>query len=304
MKQITNKIYSIRNQQVMLDEDLAFLYGVQTKVLNQAVKRNPERFPEDFCFKITREESNILRSQIVTLNALHGDNNAELSTNLLRSQIVTSKGKGGRQYLPHAFTEQGIAMLSAVLKSDIAIKVSISIMNAFISMRRIIADNAEVYVRLDAVERKQIQTDQKIEKVLNAYAAQNTIPPEKIFFDGEVFDAHALVSQIIRTADRRIILIDNYIDETVLQLFTKRKDGVAVSIFTKKISQTLKQDIDKFNTQYPPIEIKVFDKSHDRFLIIDDTDVYHFGASLKDLGKKWFAVTKLNLSALSLLLKI
>lgn len=304
MKQITNKIYTIRNQPVMLDEDLAFLYGVPTKVLNQAVKRNPERFPEDFCFKITREESSILRSQIVTLNSLNENNNTELPGNLMRSQNVTSKKKVGRKYLPYAFTEQGVAMLSAVLRSNIAVKVSISIMSAFVSMRKIITDNKEIYYRLDAVERKQILTDQKIEKVLTAYNNQPSIPSEKIFFDGEVFDAYELITRIIRSAKKSIVIIDNYLNESVLTLCTKRQQGVTVTIHTNHISQSFQLDIDKFNAQYEPVTVSLFDKSHDRFIIIDGTDIYHLGASIKDLGKKWFAITKLSKSSLSLLEKL
>jgi len=288
----------------MLDEDLAFLYGVPTKVLNQAVKRNPERFPEDFCFKITREESSILRSQIVTLNSLNDHNNTELPGNLMRSQNVTSKKKVGRKYLPYAFTEQGVAMLSAVLRSNIAVKVSISIMNAFVSMRKIITDNKEIYYRLDAVERKQILTDQKIEKVLTAYNNQPSIPSEKIFFDGEVFDAYELISRIIRSAKKSIVIIDNYLNESVLTLCTKHQKDVNITIYTNHITQAFQLDIDKYNAQYPPIEVKIFDKSHDRFIIIDNSDAYHLGASIKDLGKKWFAITKLSKSSLSLLEKL
>lgn len=278
---IKDKIHTIRRQQVMLDEDLAFLYGVSTKRLNEQVKRNKDRFPEDFCFKINREESNILRSQFATLNK-----------------------KVGRKYLPYAFTEQGVAMLSAVLRSPTAVKVSISIMSAFVSLRKIISENKEIYYRLDVVERKQILTDQKIEKILRAYNHQAAIPSEKIFFEGEVFDAHELISRIIRSAKKSISIIDNYLNESILSLCTKRQKDVVVTLYTNHTSPDFQLDIDKFNAQYDPVKIIQFDKSHDRFIIIDNTEVYHLGASLKDLGKKWFVVTKLDISALKLLGKL
>ena len=301
---IKDKIYTVRNVQVMLDEDLAILYGVPTKRLNEQVKRNSDRFPIEFCFQLDKQEYENLRSQFVTF-----DGNGEIisanmvgkSNNLLRSQIATFNKKVGRKYLPYVFTEQGVAMLSAVLKSEVAVKVSISIMNAFISMRRLIADNNQIFMRLDTVERKQLVTDQKIEQVLTALSTHDTIPPQKLFFENNVFDAHVFVSKIIRSANRSIVLIDNFIDETVLHLFTKRNKEVAVTIYTKKISSTLKLDIEKFNSQYPAVEVKSFDKSHDRFLIIDDKIIYHFGASLKDLGKKWFVVTKLDTETLKIL---
>ena len=277
-EEIQSRIHAIRGVQVMIDEDLALLYGVETKVLNQAVKRNSERFPEEFMFQITDDEFN-----------------------RLRSQIVTSNQRGGRRYLPYAFTEQGVAMLSAVLRSETAVKVSVQIINAFVAMRRFIASNAQVFQRLDALEIKQLETDTKMDKVLNAIESKEIQPKQGIFFDGQIFDAYQFVSDLIRTAKKSIIIIDNYIDDSVLLLLTKRKKSVTVKIFTKAISKQMALDVKKYNSQYPPVEIKQFKYAHDRFIIIDDKEVFHFGASLKDLGKKWFAFSKLEKDAFRLM---
>jgi hypothetical protein len=280
----------------MLDRDLAIFYGVETKVLNQAVKRNMERFPEDFMFQLTKDEYENLMSQI----AISSDHS-------LRSQNVTlKKGRGKhRKYFPYAFTEQGVAMLSGVLKSETAVRMSIQIINAFVVMRKFIINNAQLFQRIDTVEKKQlkheIETDEKFEKIFNEMQRKELEPKQGIFFNGQVFDAYKFVSGLIRKAEKSIVLIDNYIDETLLTLFTKRKKKVAVTIFTKEISKSLALDIEKFNAQYQPIDVKVFKDSHDRFLIIDNKDVYHFGASLKDLGKKWFAFSKFDKSAFDLL---
>lgn len=279
--EIRNRIYFVRNLPIMLDYDLALLYKVPTKVLNQTVKRNEDRFPNSYCFKITSEEY---------------DN--------LRSQFVTSSYYGGRRYLPYAFTEQGVAMLSAVLRSDVAVYMSIRIINAFVAMRKVIADNSQIIGRLDRVERKQLETDQKFEKVFDALSAQKVVPPQKIFFENQAFDAHEFVSRLIKSADKRIVLLDNYVDESVLTLFTKRKSGVEVIIYSKDFNLSTKMDLDKFKSQYGDINFCEFDLSHDRFLIIDDEEIYHFGASLKDLGKKWFAVSKFEKQALVLLDKL
>ncbi|HEY9188851.1 MAG TPA: ORF6N domain-containing protein [Ignavibacteria bacterium] len=274
---IQKQIYTIRNVQVMLDEDLAVLYCVETKVLNQAVKRNQERFPPEFMFQMTKEDMENLRSQIVT------------------------SSWGGRRYLPYVFTEQGVAMLSAVLRSETAVQVSIQIMNAFVSMRRFLQTNAQIFQRLDSLELKQIQTDQKLDHILNAIEQKTLNPKQGIFYDGQVFDAWNFFSNLIRSAQKSIILIDNYIDDTVLTLFAKRSKGVTVTLLTKNPSQQLKTDIQKFNAQYEPIILKDFSASHDRFLIIDEKDLYHIGASLKDLGKKWFAFSKMDIQSVSLL---
>jgi hypothetical protein len=281
----------------MIDSDLAELYHIEVKALNRAVKRNIERFPVGFMFQLTADE-NHLRFQIGTSNNKQN----------LRSQIATSDQRGGRRYLPYAFTEQGVAMLSAVLRSEIAVSISIQIINAFVAMRRFIATNAQVFQRLGAVERKQIEykveTDQKFEQIFNAIEERSIKPKQGIFFDGQIFDAYRFISDLFRTAKKSIIIIDNYIDDTVLTHLTKRHNTVSVTILTKTISKQLALDVKKFNEQYPTIEIKEFDNSHDRFLIIDDKTVYHFGASLKDLGKKWFAFSKMDIGAVEMLTRL
>ena len=280
VEDIRNRIYSIRGVQVMLDEDLALLYGVETRVLNQAVKRNKERFFEEFMFQLTENELNILKSQIVI------------------------PSWGGRRTIPYAFTEQGVAMLSAVLKSETAIKISVQIINAFVAMRRFIASNAQIFQRLDTLEIKQLKTDKKIDYVLNAIESKEIQLKQGIFFDGQIFDAYKFVADLIRTAQKSIILIDNYIDDSVLTILTKRRGNVRVIIFTKSISKQLALDVKKYNEQYPPIEIREFKNSHDRFIIIDNATIYHFGASLKDLGKKWFAFSKMDIGAVEMLTRL
>jgi len=264
----------------MLDTDLAELYNVETGALNQAVKRNAIRFPESFMFKLSKEEFENLKSQIVI------------------------SSWGGRRDLPSVFTEQGVAMLSGVLKSDRAIRISIQIMGAFVAMRKFISSNAQMFHRLDTVEKKQVEHDKKFDQIFDAIQSKGIKLQKGIFFDGQIFDAYKFVSDIIRTADISIILIDNYIDDSVLTLFSKRNKNVQVTIFTKEISKQLSLDLTKYNLQYPPIEIKDFKQSHDRFLIIDNKEVYHFGASLKDLGKKWFAFSKFDKEAFKLLDKL
>ena len=280
---IKNQIYALRGVQVMLDNNLAQLYNVKIKRLNEQVRRNIKRFPQEFMFQLTESEFDSLRSQFATLN----------------------KGRGThRKYLPYAFTEQGVAMLSSVLKSDTAIKVSIQIMSAFVAMRRFILSNALIFQRLDSVEKKQIEYDQKFEQIFDALQSRDLKPEKGIFFDGQIFDAYQFVSDLIRTAQKTIVLIDNYIDDSVLTLLNKRNKEVKVIIFTKEISKQLSLDLKKYNSQYPSLEIKEFTQSHDRFLIIDNKEVYHFGASLKDLGKKWFAFSKFDKEAFTILEKL
>jgi hypothetical protein len=290
---IRNIIYTIRGAQVMLDSDLAKLYGVEVKRLNEQVKRNIQRFPESFRFQLTDSEMEILISQIVMSNE---DRN-------LKSQFATSSW-GGRRTKPYVFTEQGIAMLSAVLRSETAIKMSIQIMSAFVSMRRFIASNAGVFQRLDTLEIKQLETDKKIDHVLNAMESKGIQLKQGIFFDGQIFDAYQFVSDLFRSAEESIVTIDNYIDDSVLTHLSKRKKDVKVILFTKSISRSLALDVKKFNEQYPAIEVKEFKNSHDRFMIIDNTTVYHFGASLKDLGKKWFAFSKMDIGAVEMLTRL
>lgn len=262
-------IYNIRDQQVMLDKDLATLYGVETRVLNQAVKRNIERFPEHFMFRLTKEECS--RSQIVILNGKRGEN---------------------IKYLPYAFTDNGVAMLSAVLKSKTAVSVSIQIMEAFTAMRRFLTTNAEIFRRLSTIEYNQFalqqhqnEADKRIDEALQRLEERKSVPLQGIFYDGQIFDAHSFVCDIIRQADRRIILIDNYIDDTVLKRLDKRKPHVEAIIYTKQFSATLKVDIERHNAQYEPIKVCIATNAHDRFIITDDR-LYHIGASIKDLGKK------------------
>ena len=280
---IRNLIKTIRNQQVMLDSDLAVLYGVETKVLNQAVNRNIERFPEDFMFQLTWEECENLRPQIVT--------------SISRSQIVTLKLKQGDniKYLPYAFNEQGVAMLSSVLHSPIAIEANIRIMRAFVGIRHFINENAKLFQRIETIEYHQLETDKRIDEVFCLLDKKKEYPSEGIFFDGQIFDAYIFVSNLIKKAQKEIILIDNYIDESVLNILSKRNENVDVTIYTSKISNQFKLDLERYNSKYQPITVENFNKSHDRFLIIDN-EVYHIGASLKDLGRKWFAFSILNFS--------
>ncbi len=277
---VEHLIYTIRGVQVMFDRDLAMLYGVETKVLNQAVKRNITRFPNDFMFQLTSEECS--RSQFVTLNIKRGQN---------------------IKYLPNAFTENGIAMLSSVLRSPTAIEANIRIMRAFTSMRHFLASNAQIFQRLSTIEYHQIETDKRIDEVFKRIDAQ-TPPQQGIFFDGQVFDAYRFVSDLIKKAKQSIVLIDNYVDDSVLSLLDKRESNVSAKIYTQNISPQLQLDINKHNSQYPVIEVNQFNKAHDRFLLIDD-EIYHIGASIKDLGKKWFAFTLMrDITAKELIKKI
>ena len=290
---IQHKIFTMRGKQVMLDSDLAEMYGVELKRLNEQVKRNIERFPESFRFQLTKNEEEALKVRTTPLE--------RYDTNL-RSQIATSSEHGGRRHLPYVFTEQGVSMLSAVLRSETAIKVSIAIMNAFVEMRKFISTNASIFNRLDTIELKQLETDQKVENVLKALESKDAIPQQGVFFDGQIFDSYKLVSDIIRTAKTSVVLIDNYVDDSVLTIFGKNENKINFSVFTKNITKQLKLDAEKYNQQNGNLKVMEFDKSHDRFLIIDQQEVYHLGASLKDLGKKWFAFSKMDKSSISQLL--
>ena len=282
--EIAGKIYTIRNVQVMLASDLAKMYGVETKILNQAVKRNEARFPSAFRFQLTKDEHIVLRSQSVTLK---------------------NGGQGQHEkYRPYVFTEQGVAMLSAVLKSQTAIEVSIKIIDAFVKMRTLIQENILLFQRMEKVEKLQaalaFETNQKFKQIFNALENCTDLPVQGVFFDGQMFDAYCFVSDLIRSAKHSIILIDNYVDDTVLTLLAKRRKEVVAIIYTKASSKQLKLDIEKHNSQYPEIEIKHLKCAHDRFLILDHNKVYHIGASLKDLGKKWFAFSKIEKDALKI----
>jgi hypothetical protein len=276
---IESRIFSIRNIQVMLDYHLAALYDVETKRINEQVKRNLRRFPTNFMFQLTKTEWDHLQSQIATTN-----------THLLQSQSATAK----RRTLPYAFSEQGVAMLSSVLNSETAIEVSIKIINAFVEMRKIIFDNNLIHFRIDKIERKQLESEQKFDLVFKALEVKNEITEQGIYFEGQIFDSYSITSKIIRSAKKSIILVDNYIDETTLIHLTKKNTKVKVLLLTKNISNQILLDVKKANEQYPEFVLRKFDFSHDRFLIIDENKVYHLGASLKDLGKKWFAYTELN----------
>lgn len=290
-EEITKKIYTFRNTKVMIDSDLAKLYGIPTGVLNQAVKRNSERFPKDFMFQLTSKEFEILIE--LTGNT---SNNANRSI----SQFVISKtGRGGRQKLPLAFTEQGVAMLSGILKSQRAIEVNIYIMRAFVAMRHFVQNKADLFVRVDVLENKQIETDKNVKMIFDAIS-NRPLKKQGVFYDGQMFDAYIFINGLLKKAKESIILIDNYIDESVLVLFSSLK-GIQVTIYTDKITEKLKLDLEKYNTQYPNINIKQFTKSHDRFLILDKKEIYHLGASIKDLGKKWFAFSKLDKDSLTIL---
>ena len=274
---IKDKIYTIRGMQVILDRDLAKLYQVETKVFNQAVKRNIKRFPKSFRFQLSQYEFENLRSQIVTFKE-------NLNT----------------KYLPYAFTEQGVSMLSAILKSDIAIEVSIKIIESFVNMRKIISSNSLMHERFERIEQRLNIHNENFKKIFNAIEDKSIKPSQGIFYDGQIWDAYKFVNELIKSAKKSIRLIDNYIDETTLTLFSK-VPNINIILYTKTISKQLKLDYKKYNQQYKNIELKEFKNSHDRFLIIDEVEIYHIGASLKDLGKKWFAFSKFDKSALDML---
>ena len=262
---VESRIFTIRGVQVIIDKDLAELYGVSTKRLNEQVRRNINRFPASFRFQLTAEETAEVVANCDRLNTL---------------RFSPTK--------PFAFSEQGVAMLSSVLHNSEAVEISIRIMNAFVAMRHFLLSNAQVFQRLDRIEYKQLETDHMIEQIFDKLEERSVVPKQNIFFDGQIFDAYQFVSGLIKSAKAEIVLIDNYVDETVLSMLDKRASSVTATIYTKQISTQFQLDIDKHNSQYAPIDVQSFNKAHDRFLIIDDK-VYHIGASLKDLGKKWFA---------------
>jgi len=280
---IQSKIYELRGQRVMLDRDLAELYQVEPRVLNQAVKRNRERFPDDFMFQLTDEEFDSLRFQFGTSNEKE------------------PQGRGGRRYYPYVYTEQGISMLSSVLRSSVAINVSVSIMRAFVEMRRFIAHNAQLFERIERVELKQLtyqkETDEKFEQIFD-FIHSHTESSQKIFFDGQIYDAFSLLASLIQKATTDIILIDGYVDIGTLNLLAKKQTNVDVEIYTFSNTKLTAADIAKFNVQYPTLIVKHTNAFHDRFLILDRKEAYHIGASLKDAGKKCFAISLLSDEAL------
>ncbi|MBR4796173.1 MAG: ORF6N domain-containing protein [Spirochaetia bacterium] len=273
---IENKILVIRGQQVMLDRDLAELYGVETGRLNEAVKRNIERFPDYFCFQLNQTEFGNWKSQFAISNSV----------------------KMGLRKKPYAFTEQGVAMLSAVLRSETAVKVSIDIMNAFVAMRHYLHRNADLINRVNSIENKIdmkiIEYDENFSKIFKVIDFGPVPIKQGVFVQGQIFDAYTKFQELIQKAQKEIILIDNYIDLTVLDRLTAKSPGVDVIIYTQPQTPIKKLDIAQFNAQYPTLTIKNTTSMHDRFLIIDKTEIYHIGASLKDLGKKCFGFTRLE----------
>ena len=268
---VESRIFTIRGVQVILDSDLAKLYGTITKRFNEQVQRNIQRFPTTFMFQLTSEEWTSLRSQFATIN-----------------------GRGHhRKYLPYVFTEHGVIMAAAILKSVIADQASVKVVEAFVAMRRFLAVNAPIFQRLEHIEYKLLENDHKFDQVFAKLEEKALEPKQGIFFDGQIYDAYEFICKLIKSAKKRIFIIDNYVDDTVLTMLDKRKPGVSATIYTQKISAQFQLDITKHNAQYPAIDVKEFTKSHDRFLILD-SQVYLIGASLKDLGKKWFAVALMS----------
>mgnify|MGYP003292364410 CR=1 FL=1 len=278
--EIKERILTVRNQQVMIDRDLAELYGVETKRLNEQVKRNIERFPANFMFQLNENEKEELVAICDRFAALKHSS-----------------------YNPYAFTEQGVAMLSAVLKSETAVKTSIMIMDAFVSMRHFLLANERIFVELDFLKKHFIETaihqkesDKKIDELFTLMDKYRIEEKQGIFFQGQIFDAYAKFESFIQAAKNEIILIDAYIDLTVLEQFAKKKSGVTVKIYTDEKTRITNLDIQKFNSQYPALSLHFTSAMHDRFLIIDGSVLYHIGASLKDLGKKCFAFEILDSS--------
>lgn len=273
---IKDLIYTVRGKQVMLDSDVAKLYNCETKYVNRVVKRNIERFPEEFCFQLEQEEFQNLRCQFVTSS-------------------LKKQNYGGRRYMPYVFTEQGIAMLSALLKSEIAVNVSIQIMKAFIEMRNFLFYNGQVFQEINAMKSKLLEHDEKFNIVFDKLQSKKEKEfNEKIFFDGQIWDSYSLIIDIIKRAKNKILIIDNYIDDSILKMLAKKNKDVEVVILTSQNCDISKLDINKFNKQYPTLKIARSNKFHDRFIIIDNKELYHCGASLKDLGKKCFAISKIE----------
>ena len=276
VEDIKNLIYTVRGKQVMLDSDVAMLYHYETKNINKAMKRNINRFPEDFCFQLTEKEVENLRFQIGTSS-------------------LNKENYGGRRYLPYVYTEQGISMLAGVLKNEIAIQVSISIIRAFIEMRRFISLNGQIFQEISDIKGQLLEHDKKFDEVFDELQRkQETEFKQSIFFDGQIYDAYSLIIDIIRQARQKILIIDNYIDDSILKMLSKKNKDIEVVILTTQNSNIRKLDIQKFNKQYPVLKLAYTNKFHDRFIVIDNKELYHIGASLKDLGKKCFAISKIE----------
>ena len=277
---IKDKIHNIRNQQVMLDRDLAELYGVETKVFNQAVKRNIKRFPENYRFQLNENEKNQLVTNCDWLNSLKHSSS-----------------------LPYVFTEQGVSMLSAILKSDRAIDISIKIIDSFVSMRKLISQNISMFERFERIEQRLNIHDENFDKLFEALKDKTLKPKQGIFYDGQIFDAYIFINDLLKNAINEVLLIDNYIEDTVFTLFSKYPN-ISFIIYTANITKQLKLDFEKYKKQYQNVELKEFKNSHDRFLIIDKKEIYHLGASLKDLGKKWFAFSKFDIQSFDILERV
>ena len=272
---IKNLIYTIRGKQVMIDSDVAMLYHYETKNINKAMKRNIERFPEDFCFQLTEKELKVMWFQ-----------NGTTLDNMKYRSI---------KYLPYVYTEQGISMLAGVLKNEIAVQVSISIIRAFIEMRRFISLNGQVFQEINDIKGQLLEHDKKFDEVFDELQRkQESEFKQSIFFDGQIYDAYSLIIDIIKKAKQKILIIDNYIDDSILKMLLKKNKDVEVVILTSQNSNLNKLDINKFNKQYPTLKVAYTNKFHDRFIIIDNKELYHIGASLKDLGKKCFAISKIE----------
>ena len=279
---IRSKIHVIRGQQVMLDFDLAEIYGYSTKAFNQQVKNNIERFDDDFRFQLNESEVEALsRSKILTLN----------------------KGRGSNiKYAPYAFTEQGIYMLMTVLKGELAVTQSKLLIRTFKEMKHFIQNNSHLFAELDNIRKHLLESDKKIDELFSLMDKYNIKDEQGIYFQGQIFDAYAKFESFIAQAKNEIILIDNYVDLSILQRLTKKKNSVNVTIYTDPKTKLTAQDIQTFNAQYPTLSLKYTTKAHDRFLIIDQTTMYHIGASLKDLGKKHFAFSILDTAYIPMIL--
>ncbi len=277
IESIKNLIYTIRDKQVMLDSDVAMLYHYETKNINKAMKRNIDRFPEDFCFQLTLNE----------LKEMWFQNGTTFEKENIKYR--------SEKYLPYVYTEQGVSMLAGILKNEIAVKVSINIMRAFVEMRKFMLLNGQVFERLTNVEYQLLEHNKKFDIIFNELQkGKKEEFKQKIFFNGQIYDAYSLIVDIIKTAQNKILIIDNYIDDSILKMLAKKNKDVEVVILTSQNSNIRKIDIQKFNKQYEALKLSYTNKFHDRFIVIDNKDLYHIGASLKDLGKKCFAISKIE----------
>lgn len=272
-KDIKDLIYTIRGMQVMLDSDVANLFKYTTKNINKSVKNNAERFPEYYCFQLTTKEYNSLMTR--------------------RYNIIKIGRSNNRKYLPYVFTEYGITMLAALLKSEVAVNISIKIVNTFMQMRKNFSENNQVFERLTSLEYKLLEQEKKINNILGDLKFEENIK-QKIFFKGQIYDAYSIIIDIIKSANKKILIIDNYIDDNVLKMLSKKKKDVEVTILTSIKSNIEKLDIKKFNKEYPILKLEKTNKFHDRFIIVDNKEMYHLGASIKDLGKKCFGINKIE----------